>query len=127
MTDAAAGPAFTIDAEASAPPFEQVRRQVVDGVSDGTLSPGTRMPTVRALAAQLDLAVNTVAKAYRALEADHVIETRGRAGTFVAATGDAATREAQEAAIVYADRAHHLGLADADALALVEAALRAKR
>jgi DNA-binding transcriptional regulator YhcF (GntR family) len=57
---------FTIDHEASAPPFEQVRRQVADAVTDGSLAPGSRMPTVRALAAQLDLAVNTVAKAYRA-------------------------------------------------------------
>ncbi|MGI9824636.1 GntR family transcriptional regulator [Agromyces sp. Marseille-Q5079] len=128
MTDAAGGRlAVTIDAEASAPPFEQVRRQVVDAVADGSLTPGTRMPTVRALAADLGLAVNTVAKAYRALEADHVIETRGRAGTFISATGDPATREAQLAAIAYADRVHHLGLDDADALALVEAALRAKR
>ena len=68
------------------------------------------MPTVRALAAELDLAVNTVAKAYRALEADHVIETRGRAGSFVSATGDPTTREAQLAAIAYADRVHHLGI-----------------
>ena len=128
MTDAAGGrPSFTIDHEASAPPFEQLRRQVAAGVGDGTLAPGTRMPTVRALADELGLAVNTVAKAYRALEADHVVETRGRAGTFVSATGDPATREAQLAAIAYADRAHHLGLDDDAALALVEAALRAKR
>ena len=71
MTDAAAGPlAFTIDPAASAPPFEQLRRQVTDAVAKGALAPGTRMPTVRALAAELDLAVNTVAKAYRALESE---------------------------------------------------------
>ena len=128
MTDAAAGPlALTIDPAASAPPFEQLRRQVVDGVADGSLAPGTRLPTVRALAAELELAVNTVAKAYRALEADHVIETRGRAGTFVSATGDPASQQAQLAAIAYADRVHRLGLDDATALALVETALRARR
>lgn len=128
MADAAT-PALrlTIDPAASAPPFEQVRRQVVDAVADGSLAPGTRLPTVRALAAELDLAVNTVAKAYRALEADHVIETRGRAGTFVSATGDGAERQAQLAAIAYADRVHHLGLGDAEALALVDAALRTRR
>jgi DNA-binding transcriptional regulator YhcF (GntR family) len=128
MTDAAGGrPAFRIDPAASVPPFEQLRRQVVDGVADGSLVAGTRLPTVRALADELGLAVNTVAKTYRALEADHLIETRGRAGTFVSATGDPATREAKLAAIAYADRVHHLGLDDSDALALVEAALRARR
>jgi DNA-binding transcriptional regulator YhcF (GntR family) len=126
--DAASRPAgVTIDPEASAPPFEQLRRQIAEGVADGSLTPGTRLPTVRALADELGLAANTVAKAYRALEADHVIETRGRRGTFVSATGDPATREAQLAAVAYADRVHHLGLDHAEALALVEAALRAER
>jgi len=118
---------LSIDPEASTPPFEQLRRQVTDAVAEGALSPGTRMPTVRALAAELDLAVNTVAKAYRALESDHVIETRGRAGSFVSATGDPTTREAQLAAIAYADRVHHLGVDRATALALVESALDAER
>ena len=117
---------LSIDPAASAPPFEQLRRQVVDGVGDGSLPPGTRLPTVRALAAELELAVNTVAKAYRALEADRVIETRGRAGTFVSATGDAATQEAQVAAIAYADRVHHLGIEREAALALVASALDAR-
>ncbi|GAA1518396.1 DNA-binding transcriptional regulator YhcF (GntR family) [Agromyces terreus] len=128
MTDAAAAPlALSIDPAASAPPFEQLRRQVVEGVADGSLPPGTRLPTVRALAADLGLAVNTVAKAYRALESDGIIETRGRSGTFVAATGDASSQQAQLAAIAYADRVHRLGLDDAEALALVAAALGAKR
>lgn len=128
MADAAAAPAgFTIRPDDGTPPFEQLRRQVVDGVASGALAPGTRMPTVRALAAELDLAVNTVAKAYRALEADHVIETRGRAGTFVAATGDPTTQEAQVAALAYADRVHHLGVDRATALSLVESALDARR
>jgi len=118
---------LSIDPEASAPPFEQLRRQVTEAVAGGSLAPGTRMPTVRALAAELDLAVNTVAKSYRALESDHVIETRGRAGSFVSATGDPITREAQLAAIAYADRVHHLGVDRATALALVGSALDAER
>ena len=100
---------------------------MTDAVAGATLPPGTRLPTVRALAAELDLAVNTVAKAYRALEADQVIETRGRAGSFVSAQGDAVTREAQRAAIAYADRVHHLGLDRASALALVTSALDTER
>jgi DNA-binding transcriptional regulator YhcF (GntR family) len=128
MADAAGGTAsFTIRHDDDVPPFEQLRRQVVDGVASGALAPGTRMPTVRALAGELDLAVNTVAKAYRALEADHVIETRGRAGTFIAATGDPTTQEAQLAALAYADRVHHLGVDRATAMALVASALDAPR
>ena len=118
---------LSIDPAAAAPPFEQLRRQVIEAVTDGSLAPGTRMPTVRGLAAELGLAVNTVAKAYRALEDDRVIEGRGRAGTFVTETGDAVTREAQAAALAFADRAHHLGLDRETALALIESALDTKR
>lgn len=116
---------FTIDHAASAPPFEQLRVQVREAVRAGDLTAGTRLPTVRALASELDLAVNTVAKAYRALEADQVIETRGRNGTFVSVTGDPTEQQAQLAASAYADRIAQLGLSPEDGLAIVRAALRA--
>jgi DNA-binding transcriptional regulator YhcF (GntR family) len=117
---------FSIDTAAAMPPFEQLRVQVIEAVRAGELAPGTRMPTVRALAAQLGLAVNTVAKAYRALESDHVIETRGRNGTFVSATGDPTEKQAQIAASAYADRIAQLGLGAARALEIVQAALRSR-
>jgi DNA-binding transcriptional regulator YhcF (GntR family) len=66
-----------------------------------------------------------VAKAYRILEADGVIETRGRGGTFIAAAGDAAEREAAAAAQSYAGRVHRLGIPEPVALSLVRDALRA--
>jgi DNA-binding transcriptional regulator YhcF (GntR family) len=118
---------LSIDPAASAPPFEQLRRQVIDAVAGGSLAPGTRLPTVRALAAELGLAVNTVAKAYRALEADQVIETHGRAGTFIAAQGDPVAQQAQHAALAFADRMHHLGVARDEALRLATSALDAQR
>ncbi len=66
------------------PPY----RQLVDGVrrqiERGTLIPGDRIPPVRTLAEELDLAPNTVARAYRALEDEGWLVGRGRAGTFVA-------------------------------------------
>ena len=55
-------------------------------VAGGELPAGTRLPTVRQLAADLGLAANTVARAYRELEADGVIATHGRRGTFVSST-----------------------------------------
>lgn len=114
---------ISIDPAASIPPSEQIRVRVIEAVRDGELAPGTRMPTVRALAAELELAVNTVAKAYRALESDHVIETRGRAGSFVSATGDPTEQQGQLAASAYADRISELGLEPEHALELVSAAL----
>lgn len=116
---------LSVDAGAPAAPYEQLRAQISEQARSGRLPVGWRLPTVRGLAEELGLAANTVAKAYRALEADGVVETRGRAGTFVAAAGDAADRRAAEAAAAYAREAHRLGLAPAEARAAVEDALRA--
>jgi DNA-binding transcriptional regulator YhcF (GntR family) len=98
--------------------------QLLALVSGGALAPGTRLPTVRRLAEDLGIAPNTVARSYRELEADGVIETRGRNGSFVAARGDAAERQAQEAAAFYAARIRQLGLSPDAGLALATAALR---
>jgi len=114
-----------IDIDDSAPSYEQVRAQISEQARSGALPVGYRLPTVRGLAESLGLAANTVAKAYRALESDGVIETRGRNGTFVAAAGAAAERELASAAQAYAERARRLG-ADRDAaLAAVRDAVRA--
>jgi DNA-binding transcriptional regulator YhcF (GntR family) len=116
---------IAVDPASATPPFEQLREQVAAQARSGALPVGYRMPTVRGLAGQLGLAANTVAKAYRVLEADGVIETRGRHGTFIAAAGDAAARQAATAAAQYAQRAHRLGLDRPSAFAAVEEALRA--
>ncbi|MGD3107459.1 GntR family transcriptional regulator [Streptomyces sp. YGL11-2] len=116
---------ITIDPAAAEAPFEQVRTQIADQARDGGLPVGYKLPTVRGLAEELGLAANTIAKAYRALETDGVIETRGRNGSFVAAAGDAADREAAAAADAYARRAHRLGLDRHAARTAVENALRA--
>ncbi|MCX4822045.1 GntR family transcriptional regulator [Streptomyces sp. NBC_01142] len=116
---------IAIDADASAAPYEQLRTQISELARSGALPVGYRLPTVRGLAEDLGLAANTVAKAYRALETDGVIETRGRNGTFIAAAGDAAERQAAAAAAAYAEQALRLGLSRAAAQAAVEDALRA--
>ncbi|TXS45699.1 GntR family transcriptional regulator [Streptomyces sp. uw30] len=109
----------------SAAPYEQVRAQISEQARSGVLPVGYRLPTVRGLAESLGLAANTVAKAYRALESDGVIETRGRNGTFVAAAGSAAERELASAAQAYVERARRLGSDEKAALAAVRDALRA--
>ena len=115
---------LSVDPESPTAPFEQVRLGIIAQVQSGELPPGTRLPTVRALAAELGLATNTVARAYRELEQDEVIETRGRAGSFVAATGDVTLGHAQAAAREYVQRVRALGFGDDEATAFVAAALR---
>ena len=114
-----------IDIVEGAAPYEQVRAQISEQARAGALPVGYKLPTVRGLAEELGLAANTVAKAYRALESDGVIETRGRNGTFVAAAGSAAEREAAVAAQAFAERVRRLGLAESAALDAARDALRA--
>ncbi|MFD7082158.1 GntR family transcriptional regulator [Streptomyces sp. NPDC002181] len=113
-------------AAGAAAPYEQLRTQIAEAARSGKLPVGYKLPTVRGLAEELGLAANTVAKAYRALEGDGVIETRGRNGTFVAAAGDGAAREAASAAQAYAERAKRLGLSFDEATAAALDALRAR-
>ncbi len=113
-------------AAGAAAPYEQLRAQIAQAARSGELPVGYKLPTVRGLAEELGLAANTVAKAYRALEGDGVIETRGRNGTFVAAAGDGAAREAAAAAQAYAERAKRLGLSFDEATAAALDALRAR-
>ncbi|WP_339574538.1 GntR family transcriptional regulator [Pseudokineococcus basanitobsidens] len=113
---------LSVDPGSGVPPFEQLRAQVVAAVEAGGLAPGERLPPVRRLAADLGLAPGTVARAYKELEADGVVETRGRAGTVVAAR-PGPEAEAVQAAAAFAERVRRLGLDPDRALALVRAAL----
>lgn len=114
---------ISIDSRSATPPYEQLRVQFMEEVRWGALAAGTRIPTVRRLAEDLGLAPNTVARAYRELEADGFIETRGRNGSFVSAQGGSAEKHAQEAARAYADRIQKLGISPVQALTYVTAAL----
>lgn len=116
---------LTIDPQSATAPYEQLRSQIAAQARAGGLPVGYRLPTVRGLAGELGLAPNTVAKAYRTLETDGVIETRGRKGSFIAAATSGAEREAAHAAEEFARRAHRLGLDRQAALAAAEEALRA--
>ena len=120
-----------LDATAREPLSEQLRSALASRIASGCLAPGERMPTVRDLAAELEIAPNTVAKAYRDLASEGLIAGRGRRGTFVserrsAASGDGDGRLA-EAAEIYARRARQLGVGPLAARAAVEAALRRRR
>ena len=111
---------ISIDASSAESPFAQLRDQIRQQVVSGELTPGTRLPTVRGLATDLGLAANTVARAYRELEGLGMIETRGRAGSFV--SGDGVDRAAREAAHAFVERLRALGVERDHALALVRRA-----
>lgn len=104
---------ITFDERSRRPPSEQLATAISERIHRGSLAPGARLPTVRALADDLGLAANTVAKAYRALEYDGLIEGRGRAGTFVVERLPErlpdAERRLAEAAAAFARRGAQLG------------------
>lgn len=113
-----------VDLSLVEPPFEQVRTQLAGLITSGRLLPGDRLPTVRALAADLGLAANTVARAYKELEAAGLVETRRRAGTVVASGEHTADVAVAALAAKYALAVREAGLDDATALDLVRSALR---
>jgi GntR family transcriptional regulator len=84
------GMQLEIDDSSPEPVYEQIVRQVENGVRDGRLAAGMALPSIRQLATDLDLNHNTVARAYGVLERNRVIRTAGRRGTFV--HDDAATQ-----------------------------------
>ena len=116
---------IVVDTSSTEAPYEQVRRQIAAHVASGELAAGQKLPTVRQLATDLGLSNNTVARAYRELEAGGVIATHGRKGTFVSSTLlDQATTErgdAHDAAAAYATLARKLGLSLPEATRLLEA------
>jgi len=103
----------TVDILDPTPPYEQLRRQLAELIGSGVLSPGDRMPPVRQLAADLGLAVGTVARTYRELEQAGYVRSRSGGGTRVATTAPAPLtpqRALEEAAAAYLDRARVLGI-----------------
>jgi DNA-binding transcriptional regulator YhcF (GntR family) len=113
----------TIDRSSPTPPFEQVRRQLAAQISAGTLPVGARLPPVRALACDLGVAANTVARVYRELEAAGLVTTRGRAGTAVAAGTDERRARLLDAAQAYARLVRETGTDPQQAVTIVQAAL----
>lgn len=77
-----------LDFRSSQPIYEQIITQYKYLVLQGYLKQGDAIPSVRKLALQLEITPGTVAKAYRELEREHVIETIRGKGTFIAGEGD---------------------------------------
>ena len=107
------------------PPFEQLRRQLVEQIELGELAPGAKLPPVRRLAGDLGLAPNTVARTYRELEGAGLVITAGRNGTMVAerATTPATEDAADTLTRSFVAELRRLGLAPVTIRAHVERAL----
>jgi GntR family transcriptional regulator len=111
------------------PIYLQLVEQVKHAIEIGALRPGDQLPSIRPLAEELVINANTVAKAYRELEREGVVELRQGAGAFVAARararhGDADKfRGAQPLVAEAVEKLRALGLSDDEIRRLVEAEL----
>jgi DNA-binding transcriptional regulator YhcF (GntR family) len=117
----------SIDTGSPVPPYEQLRQALEDHIIGGLLATGTRLPSVRQLAADLRVAPGTVQRAYRELQAAGLVATRSRSGVVVAGDHDIVAStfadRLTESARRYADAARSLGATDADIRAALDAVL----
>ena len=74
---------FKLDPKGGVPFYRQIIDQIRYGVATGSLNVGEQLPTVRALAVDLKVNLNTVSKAYRELEIQNILETQQGTGTFI--------------------------------------------
>jgi GntR family transcriptional regulator len=118
-----------IDPDSPTPPYEQLRQQIARMIASGTLRPGARLPSIRQLASDLQLAPGTVARSYRELERDRFVASHRRRGTVVTDLADRQAPQAREdevttAARRYATLVAQLGVDPSEALDRVRGALR---
>ncbi len=122
----------SIDPKSALPIYRQITDGIRRGVAAGRLAPGDRLPSVRELAARLLVNPNTVAKVYRDLERDGLLETRRGDGTYVSA-GAASMAEEERRKLVaeqlrlLAQEVRAFGLTDDDAIDLFRGILKDER
>ena len=75
--------AIHLDFRSGLPIYIQIMNQIESQVLGGTLKPGDQLPTVRAMASELRVNFNTVARAYRLLDEAHIISTQQGRGTYI--------------------------------------------
>ena len=118
----------TVDPTSAVPPYEQIRSQISNLIVTGALSPGTRLPAIRQLSADLGVASGTVARAYRELERAALIGGRGRRGMSVrkapeGAAADVAVEQLNQIARELVLRARRLGVEPDEALRRAQRAI----
>ena len=123
---------FEIDYNSGLPVWIQVKNRIAYLIGAREYAAGDQLPTVRALAIDLDISYNTVNRAYMDLEREGYITTRKGRGTFVAERREVGAARATDTAVeLLADdlirTCANAGMADDDILALVEARLAQKK
>lgn len=111
---------ITIDDDDPTPPFEQVRSQLADQIRAGTLAADQRLPSVRQLAVDLNLATRTVARAYTALETAGLVSTSRGSGTRVRA-GQSIDDDSRARARRFVQALNRQGVNLADAVSMIRA------
>ena len=116
------------NASSGVPIYLQLMEQVKHAIATGALRPGEQLPGMRPLAEQLVINPNTVAKAYRELEHEGVIELKQGAGAFVSENAPSKkaaekVRAAQAAVSHTVDKLRARGVADEEIRRLFEAEL----
>jgi GntR family transcriptional regulator len=109
--------ALRINAQDPTPPYGQLHRQLATAIAFGALGPGTRLPTVRQLAADLGVAAGTVMRAYSELESGGLVTTRRGGGTTVAVSPSVFSEEERQRSLArqaaaFVAQARLLGVTD---------------
>ena len=79
---------FYIDSNSGIPLYIQLQEQIEQSIVSGVLQPGDKLPTVRDMAVDLTINPNTVARVYRELEQEGLLETKRGVGTYIAEEPD---------------------------------------
>lgn len=119
---------FHLDQRSGLPMYLQLVQQVKDGLRLGLLDVGDQLPTVREVVAELAINPNTVAKAYRELEREGLVDARPGRGTFVSSTLVASSLEDHEilrrALFAWLREAQRAGIDEESILALISSTVR---
>lgn len=117
---------ISVDLTTHTPAYLQIISQIKQAIASGELKPGDQLPTVRQLAADLQINFNTVARAYRMLDEKGIISTQHGRGTFIldAPTGKELERFRKQQLVVlgehYIEEAERLGFEPSEVRTLIE-------
>jgi GntR family transcriptional regulator len=119
---------FRVNASSGVPLYVQLMEQVKHAVETGALRPGDQLPTIRSLAQELVMNVNTVVRAYRELEHEGLVELRHGLGAFISPSVAAKSklmRQAQNIVQSSVERLRALGVTEQEMRRLFESELAA--
>lgn len=109
---------FSLDEKASVPIWLQLKNRFIYLITSGHYLPGDQLPTVRSMAADIEINYNTVSKVYKSLEEDGYIESHHRQGVFVCDVSDkpglSLAVTAEMVTMEYIQRCQELGLSLAE-------------